>query len=42
MFPNSQHFEGIGACWSSEIKIKMNDKRVNYSCELAQTKQQVS
>jgi hypothetical protein len=42
MFFGSQHFEGTWACWSSEMKTRMNDKRVNYSCEPAQTKQQVN
>jgi len=41
MLPGSQHFGGRGACWKSEIGIKVSDKRVNYSHELAQTKQQV-
>jgi hypothetical protein len=41
MFPGSQHFEGRGACWSSEMGTRMNDKQINYSHELAQTKQQV-
>jgi hypothetical protein len=39
MFLNSQHFEGKGACWSYVMGIKKNDKRVNYSHGLAQTKQ---
>jgi hypothetical protein len=30
-FPNSQHFEGKGACWSSKRGTKTSDKRVNYS-----------
>jgi len=30
-----------GACWSSEIGIKKNDKRVNYSHRPTQTKPQV-
>jgi hypothetical protein len=30
-----------GVCWSSRVKIKTNDKWVNYSHGPAQTKQQV-
>jgi len=41
MLLNSQHFKGRGACWSSEMGIKMSDKQVNYSHECAQTKQQL-
>ncbi len=41
MLPSSQHFEGRRVCWSSMIGTRMNDKQVNYSHELAQTKQQV-
>ncbi len=26
LFPNSQHFEGRGACWSSKMGTRMNDK----------------
>jgi hypothetical protein len=37
-FPGSQHFGGRGACWSSEMGTKMNDKWVNHSHELTQTK----
>jgi len=39
MFPNSQHFEGKGACWSFVMRIRKSDKRVNYSHEPTQTKQ---
>jgi hypothetical protein len=41
MLPNSYHFGGRKACWSFEMGIKTNDKWVNYSHGLAQTKQQV-
>jgi hypothetical protein len=34
-------FQGRGACWSSKMGIRKIDKQVNYSHELAQTKQQV-
>jgi hypothetical protein len=30
-----------GVCWSPEMGIRMSDKHVTYSHELAQTKQQV-
>jgi hypothetical protein len=30
-----------GVCWSSEMKTRMNDKRVNYKYNFSQTKQQV-
>jgi len=36
-----QHFGGKGACWSSGMGAMKNDKQVNYSHRLAQTKQQV-
>ncbi len=36
-----QHFGCKGACWSSGIGITKNDKQINYSHGLAQTKQQV-
>jgi len=39
---DSKHFEGRGACWSSGMGIRSNDKRVNYSHIPAQIKQQVS
>ncbi len=39
--PGSQHFGGRGACQSSRIWIRKNDKQVNYSHEPIQTKQQV-
>jgi len=41
MLLNTQHFKGKGACWSSVMGIRTNDKHVNYSHEPAQTKQQV-
>ncbi len=42
MLFSSKHFEGKeGACWSSRMGIRKNDKWVNYSHTLAQTKQQV-
>jgi hypothetical protein len=37
----SQHFEGRGACRGSEMGTRKIDKQLNYSHELAQTKQQV-
>jgi hypothetical protein len=37
---NLQHFKGRGVCWSFEMGIRVNDKRVDYSHEPAQTKQQ--
>jgi hypothetical protein len=37
--PSSQHFGGKGACLSSEIRTRKNDKQVNYSHEPTQTKQ---
>jgi hypothetical protein len=37
-FPSSQHFGGRRACWSSGMGIRKNDKQVNYSHRLAQTK----
>ncbi len=40
-FPNLQHFGGRGACWSSKMGIRMNDKQINYSHGHTQTKQQV-
>ncbi len=40
-FPSSQHFKDRVASWSSEMGTRMNDKWVNYSHGLAQTKQQV-
>jgi hypothetical protein len=39
VLPGSQHFEGRGACWSSGMGIRMIDKQLNYSQELAQIKQ---
>jgi hypothetical protein len=41
MFLGSQHFGGRGACHIFEMRIKKNNKQVNYSYGLAQTKQQV-
>jgi hypothetical protein len=42
MLFNSQHFGGVKrACYSFGMKIRTNDKRVNYSHGPAQTKQQV-
>jgi hypothetical protein len=41
MFPGSQHFKDRGVCWSSKMGTRTNDKRINYSHEPAQTKQQV-
>jgi len=38
---SSQHFGGRGACWNSRMGTRTSDKQVNYSHELAQTKQQV-
>jgi hypothetical protein len=34
--------KGGGVCWNSRMGIRTSDKRINYSHELAQTKQQVS
>jgi hypothetical protein len=42
MLPNLQHFESKKTWWSSGMGTTTSDKRVNYSHELAQTKQQVS
>jgi hypothetical protein len=41
MFLGSQHFEGKGVSWSSRMGIKVSEEWVNYSHELAQTKQQI-
>jgi hypothetical protein len=41
MLPSLQHFEGKRACCSSKMGTRTSDKQVNYSHELAQTKQQV-
>jgi len=41
MFISLHNFKGKGACWNSKMGNTMSDKRVNYSHELAQTKQQV-
>jgi hypothetical protein len=38
-FPSSQHFRGKGVCKSFGMGMKTNDKRVNYSHGLAQSKQ---
>jgi hypothetical protein len=38
---NLHHFRGKEGCQSSEMGIRMNDKRVNYLHKHAQTKQQV-
>ncbi len=38
----SQHFGGKGACWNFEMETKKSDRKINYSHEPAQTKQQVS
>ncbi len=38
---SSQHFGGIGACWSFEMGIRKIDKQVNYSHRPTQTKLQV-
>jgi hypothetical protein len=40
-FPSSQHFGGRRACWRFRMRIRTNDKWVNYSHILAQTEQQV-
>jgi hypothetical protein len=37
----SQYFRGRKVCWSSRMGTKTSDKQINYSYELAQTKQQV-
>jgi hypothetical protein len=39
--PGSQHFKGRRACCNTEMRTRTNDKWVNYSHGLAQTKQQV-
>jgi hypothetical protein len=41
MLLDSQHFEGRRACWSFGIGTRKSDEQVNYSHELAQTKQQI-
>jgi len=39
MFPSLQHFESRGACCSSGMGTKTNDKWVNYSHEHTHPKQ---
>ncbi len=41
MLFGSQQFEGRGACKSSGIGTKKNDKQIKYSHRPTQTKQQV-
>jgi hypothetical protein len=41
MFHNSQQFGGKKARWNFGMETRMSDKRVNYSHEPTQTKQQV-
>jgi hypothetical protein len=41
-FPNTQHFEGRGVCWSFGMGTRRIGNWVNYSHGPAQTKQQVS
>ncbi len=38
---NLQHFEAKGVCRNSKMGTRTNDKRINYSHQLVQTKQQV-
>jgi len=41
MFFGSQHFGARGVCWSSRMGTRKIDKKLNYSHEPVQTKQQV-
>jgi hypothetical protein len=39
--PDSQHFEGIGVCWNSEMGTSKVDKQSLTHIDLHKTKQQV-